>query len=37
MKGGEGRAVRVVSAGLREHAEGLIMENGWGTASSTPA
>lgn len=37
MKGGEGKAVRVVSAALRERAEGLIMEKGWGIASSTPA
>lgn len=29
--------MRVVSAGLGEHLEGLIMEKGWGIASSMPA
>lgn len=37
MKGGEGKAIRVDSAGQGEHAEGLIMERGWDAASSMTA
>ena len=37
MKGGEGKAVRVVTAGVRAHVEGLITEKGWGIAWSTSA
>lgn len=37
MKGGEGKAMRVDSADLGDHAEGLIMEGEWGAVSSMTA
>lgn len=37
MKGEEGKATRVGSAGPGECAGGLIMERGWGAASSMTA
>lgn len=37
MKGEEGKAMGVDSAGLGEHAEGLVMESGWDAVSSMTA